>query len=149
MVEPVTMTLAALAAATAHLVGKAAVTFGREVFEQLTDDAAEDAAGLGRRLLGRMIRGRTTPAEVAVAEATRRVVEAPDDSDAVASLRLKILNLLQGNPDVEAEARDLLQNAPASMTASALAVGERAVAVAGSENVVITGNDVRLERGGQ
>jgi hypothetical protein len=141
-VEPVTMTVAALAAAVTHLVVKAAGAFGEKVFEQVTDAAAEDTAGLGRRLLGRLIRGRATAEESAVATAAQDVVAAPDDADAEAALRLKVRRLLESEPDVVAEVRELLRSAPSTATASALAIGERAAAVTGNQNTVITGDNV-------
>jgi hypothetical protein len=123
-------------AVVAGLVVKAVQAFGAKVFDQATDAAAEDAAGLGRRLLRRMLGERATPQEVAVQAATADVIAAPDDADAQAALRLKIRQLLEASPQVRSDVQAMVGAAPQAV----LAIGERAAAVRGDGNVVITGD---------
>jgi hypothetical protein len=126
------------AAVIAGLVVKAAQTFGQKVFDQVADAVAEDAAGLGRRLLHRLLGTRTSSAEVAVQTATQDVIAAPGDEDAQAALRWRVRQLLEADPQVRSEVQAMVSAAPEAV----LAIGGRAAAVRGDGNTVITGDNV-------
>src|SRR6185369_8900679 len=85
--------------------------YGAQTLEKLRDqvlDQASDATlGLGRRLLNRILR-REDSREV-IEGALVEVGAAPEDEDAVASLRLQIRKALAADPALAAEVAQMLQ----------------------------------------
>jgi hypothetical protein len=158
MVEPVTA--AAVAAAVLPYLVSAVEAFGQKVLERTADAAADEAAGFGARLLGRLLRrdqgGAAEDAqpagthasgvgrEAAVAEAVRDLAAAPADEDARAVLRVAVRKLLEDDPELREEVAGALRGAPA------VAVGERAIVIgqqSGGVNVAGDGNDVSYHPG--
>jgi hypothetical protein len=125
MVEPVTA--AAVAAAVLPYLVSAVEAFGGKVLERTADAAADEAAGFGARLLGRLLRrdrggpaGDAQPAdaqasgeEAAVAEAVRDLAADPADEDARAVLRVAVRRLLADDPQLREEVVGALRGAPA------------------------------------
>jgi hypothetical protein len=102
--------VASLAADMTPYVSAAVGAYGGAVLAKMRDDAADATVGLGRRLLQRIFgaqdNGEPLPGPVA------DLIVDPGDEDALAALRLAVRKALSADPDLEAEVRSMLCDAP-------------------------------------
>jgi hypothetical protein len=147
--DPVT-----LAALVTPFLIKGAETLGDKIWEETSDAAAEEAAGFGRRLLGRLLGGDRVSApgaempspQVAVAAAVNEVVAAPSDPDVQAALRLAVRKLLAADAVLLQDVQQMIEErAPTQQHA-----GDRSVVIGGSQSggVNVTGDSNTLSYGG-
>ncbi|MFG6202417.1 hypothetical protein [Nonomuraea sp. JJY05] len=138
------MDVSAVVALVMPYVSAAIGAYGSAVLTKAQDVAADETVGLGRRLLQRIWQRPESQAELQSAVSDR--VQAPDDDDSLAALRLQIKKALAADPALVKELADMLgpAAAPAAMTVSA--VGERAVAARTNTGIIQTGDDARAER---
>ncbi|MGW9123075.1 hypothetical protein ACWGRV_41945 [Streptomyces sp. NPDC055663] len=114
--------------------------YGTAVLTRATDASADATANLGRRILQRIRGNQQDPAELdqAVAEA----VEAPEDEDFQAMLRVQIKRALLADAELTADIARLLSQSPVTLTAS----GEGSVAVQHNSGVISTGSNAQIQR---
>ncbi|NJP96725.1 hypothetical protein HCN51_46120 [Nonomuraea sp. FMUSA5-5] len=120
----------------------AIAAYGSAVLTKAQDVAADETIGMGQRLLQRIWQRPESQAELESAVADR--VQAPDDDDSLAALRLQIKKALAADPALAMELADMLGSATASMTVNA--IGERAVAVRTNTGIIQTGDHSHAER---
>jgi hypothetical protein len=113
--------VATLATTASPYLTAAITAYGAAVLAKVRDDAADETVGLGRRLLqrvfGRRKDGEPLPALLA------EVVDAPDDADAMAALRLQIRRELGADASMLADVREILASAPATVHAPTIHSG--------------------------
>jgi hypothetical protein len=128
-----------LAAQVAPYVVAVAAAYGKAVVERVRDTAADAtlgaAAGLGRRLLYRIL-GREESAEQVVA-AVEDLAQDPEDADRVAGVRLQIRKALAADPQLAADVSDMLRAAGVVVIAS----GTRSVAANDNSGIIQTGDN--------
>lgn len=138
------MDVSAVVALLMPYVSAAVGAYGSAVLTKAQDVAADETVGLGRRLLQRIWQRPESQAELESAVSDR--VQAPDDDDSLAALRLQIRKALAADPALAKELADMLgpAAAPAAMTVSA--VGERAVAAGTNTGIIQTGDKARAKQ---
>jgi hypothetical protein len=130
----------AVAAAVAPHVAAAVSAYGAGVVARVQEAAVDATAGMGGRLLRRLL-GRTESAP-AVEAAVRELAEGPDDEDRLAALRLQIRRVLAADPVMAADVEEILGGAGVSVIAS----GERSVAAQTISGIASTGDRATIQR---
>ncbi|SEH02448.1 hypothetical protein SAMN05444920_126106 [Nonomuraea solani] len=138
------MDVSAVVALLMPYVSAAIGAYGSAVLTKAQDVAADETVGLGRRLLQRVWQRPESRAELESAVSDR--VQAPDDDDSLAALRLQIKKALAADPALAMELADMLGPATASPAMTVNAVGERAVAAGTNTGIIQTGDNARAER---
>ncbi|WP_433366798.1 hypothetical protein ACQPZX_38430 [Actinoplanes sp. CA-142083] len=104
--------VAQTAAAVMPYVTAVAGAYGARTLEKLRDEALDQASdatvGLGRRILNRIL-GRDE-SRGAIEEALTEAVDAPEDEDTAAALRLQIRKAFKADPSLAAEVAEMLQS---------------------------------------
>jgi len=98
--------IATLVTDTTPYLSAALAAYGTAVLSKVRDDAADVTVGVGRRLLQRVFGRRNDGDSLPVALA--EVVDAPDDADALAALRLAIRRELEADAEMLADVRQIL-----------------------------------------
>ncbi|MBT2234270.1 hypothetical protein [Nonomuraea sp. NEAU-A123] len=138
------MDVSAVVALAMPYVSAAIGAYGNAVLNKAQDVAADETVGLGRRLLQRIWQRPESQAELESAVADR--VQAPDDDDSLAALRLQIKKALAADPALAKEFADMLGPAAAPAAVTVSAVGERAVAAGTNTGIIQTGDKARADR---
>lgn len=101
--------VASLAAEMTPYVSAAVGAYGGAVLAKARDEAADATVGLGRRLLQRIFgtRGEGGPLPGALED----LAADPEDSDALAAVRLLVRKALDADPVLAAEVRSMLASA--------------------------------------
>ncbi len=140
--------LAALAADMTPYITTALSAYGGAVLAKVRDDTADATVGLGRRLL-QLIFGRKNdgePLPVVLAD----VIENPSDADYLGTLRAAIRKVLEANPAMLAEAREMLAEARPNVTGNQSAQADRhgvaQTVTAGRDAFVIAKGDQTIYR---
>lgn len=122
------------------------VTAGNTATELMTGKALSALDRWGTRVWQRLRRS-STPESTAVEIAARDVVERPDDLDAAASLRIRLLRLLEADPKLAADLAVLVEEGRRTGVLT-VAAGPRSVAVGGdlTDSVIVTGDDNTVRR---
>jgi hypothetical protein len=122
------------------------VTAGNTATEMVTGKALTALERWGARVWKRLRRS-STPESTAVEMAARDVVERPDDLDAAALLRVRLLRLLEADPELNADLATLVEEGRRTGVLT-VAAGPRSVAVGGdlTDSVIVTGDDNTVRR---
>ncbi|WP_067452355.1 hypothetical protein [Actinomadura macra] len=122
-------------------------TYGAAALDRGQDEAADPAAGVGRRLLQQIFGVRR---EKDAPEALVELAESPDDGDLQAVLRVQIRKALAADTELAARIRAILDEAPAGGAApggmSVTASGERSIAAHTISGVASTGDGAEITR---
>lgn len=102
--------VASLAAEMTPYVSAAVGAYGGAVLVKVRDEAADATVGFGRRLLQRVFgtRSEADPLPEPLAD----LASNPEDSDALAALRLALRRALAADPVLESEVRSMIADAP-------------------------------------
>ncbi len=120
--------LATLVADATPYITAAVSAYGRAVLAKVQDDAADATVGVGRRFLQRVFghRREDEPLPEPVAE----LVEFPDDADVLGALRRAIRRQLEADPEMLADCRTILVNAPQTTVTQHIKAGRDAYVAA-------------------
>ena len=127
--------IALLAGQAVPYMAAAASAYGGAVLAKVRDDAADATVGLGRRLLQRVF---GTGKRRQLPEPVQNVITDPQDSDALAALRLAVRKALAADQVLAADVRTLLSEAGVTVAA----FGERSIAAQGISGIAATGDNV-------
>jgi hypothetical protein len=122
------------------------LTAGNTATEMVAGKALTALERWGARVWQRLRRS-STPESTAVEIAAREVVQRPDDLDAAALLRVRLLRLLEADPELGADLAVLVEEARHTGVLT-VAAGPRSVAVGGdlTDSVIVTGDDNTVRR---
>ncbi len=102
--------VALLAAEVTPYASVAVAAYGWAVLTKVRDDAADATVGLGRSLLQRIFGSRREGEPLP--DPLGALATDPDDSDALAAVRLAIRQALASDPALRAEVQSMLPSAP-------------------------------------
>lgn len=107
----------------------ALLSIGSRVAQETVEAVGEDTVGLGRRIWDKL-RGKVE-SKPAATEAVNDVAEHPDDEDYQAALRVQLRKLLEEDPQLATELRQLWEEGEASgaVNVTVTASGAGAVAI--------------------
>jgi hypothetical protein len=122
------------------------LTAGNTATEVMTGKALTALERWGAKVWRRLRRS-PTPESTAVEIAARDIVQRPDDLDTARSLRVRLLKLLESDPELAADLAVLVEEGQRAGVLT-VAAGSRSVAVGGdlTDSVIVTGDENTVRR---